>query len=278
MKKQLPEPPRTLSRELRRNLWWGTPAMVFATANLFLVLLATLFMFVLYEIPVGALWPASGETVKVTSEIVRKEVETLPSGGEVTFAVAPVKVNEVVIEARGYGPRAESCKEGETVEISVPKANPAGAWLVGFERYPVRPQTLVLLGLLFTLPGVVAAAYSIVAAAGKRDLLITGEESRGKQLRKIPLPRPLKDMALVRWEYSYPGGTGRFWTLQNRSLEKPALLVNERRAAVLSNLLAHPSVDGEGLASLSKLEKLFAGLNGAFLILSGVSLLAYVLL
>jgi hypothetical protein len=274
----LSDPPRALSPQLSRNLWWGTPSMVFSMTNFFTVLLSALFMFLIYGIPVGALLPQSTDSVRVTSQIQEKESELLPSGGKVSVVMAPVKVNDVVIEVRGYGPKAEVSEKGDSVEIAVPRAHPTEAELVGFDRYPVKPKTLLILFVLFSGPGLLVAVFSWRSARRKRKLLTCGRETQGKRLRRIPLPRPLKDMVLVRWEYSSDGDTGRFWTLQKAELENPPLVVAGSLAAVRPNLLPEPVIDGQTITSISRGEKYGAIINWILLALCLISFVVFLFL
>jgi hypothetical protein len=276
--RQLPEPPRTLAPTLRRNLWWGAPSTVFSMSNLFLVLLSALFMFQLYGISTRDLLPFGTEFVRVTSQIVEKQTETLPSGGDVSVVMAPVKVNDVLLEVRGYGPMAETSEKGDSVEILVPKGRPSDARLAGYDAYPVRPQTLVTLSILFFGPGLVVAAFSWFNVRRRRRLLIAGEEIRGTQLRRIPLPRPLKDMVFARWEYDHNGQSGRFWALQKADLEKPSLLVCGGRAAVLPSLIPDLELNGDEIVNVSRGEKYGAAINWTLLALCLVSLVVFIVL
>ena len=192
------------------------------------------------------------------------------------MVVAPVKVNDVMIEVRGYGPQAEASEKGDTVEIEVPRRHPTDARIVGFNRYPVRPVTLITLGFLFIVPGVLVALWSWVGVRRKRVLLTLGREVRGTALRRIPLPRPLKDMVVVRWEYTFGEETRRFWALQKANVEKPRLLVVDGRAGVLANLLPEPEFDGDMITRVSRGEKYGAIINWVLVGLSLASVLVYV--
>ncbi len=274
----LPTPPRSISRGLGKRLWWGTPLMLFGMATVTLVLVATLFMFLLYQVPAAALFPSNREVVKVDSQIVRKEMETLPAGDRVSVVWAPVKVNETVIEARGYGAAAETAQVGDAVEIWVPKNDPSAATLNGFQVYPVRPNTLVVFAGLFMIPGFLSAVWAWSRARKARFLITKGSECLGTRLRTIPLPRPLKDMAVVRWEYSVDGADRRLWTLQKAEWKRPPLLVAGGKAALLNNLLSHPTeIDGE-VDDESKLSRVLAGLNTALLILCILTVFVFFLL
>ena len=274
----LPAPPRTLAPGLSKRLWWGTALMGFGMGTITLVLVATLFLFLLYELPASALISSTPEVVKVESQITRKEIETLPAGDRVSVVWAPVKVNETVIEAKGYGASAETAQVGDPVEIWVPKDEPSAATLHGFQAYPVRPHTLLVFAALFMVPGLLSALWAWTRARRARFLLIEGVECGGTRLKTIPLPRPLKDMAVVRWEYSVEGTVGRLWALQNVEWKKPSLLVAAGKAALLNNLLTYPAVVDEEVDDESKVSRFLAGVNTALLVLGVLTLFVFFLL
>jgi hypothetical protein len=273
----LPAPPRTLAPGLGRRLWWGTALTVFGMSTITLVWVATLFMFLLYEIPSSALISSDREVVKVESQIIRKEKETLPAGDRVSVVWAPVRVNETVIEAKGYGSAAETAQIGDNVEIWVPKNEPSAATLHGFQAYPVRPHTLLVFAVLFMAPGLLSILWAWSRARRSRFLLTEGLECQGDRLKTIPLPRPLKDMAVVKWEYSVEGADGRIWALQNADWKNPPLLVAKSKAALLNNLLSSPVVQDEQVDDESRLSRFFAGVNAALLLLCLFTLLVFFL-
>ena len=274
----LPAAPRVLAPGLEKKLWWGTALMLFALSSISLVLVATLFMFLLYGIPASALLGSGPDVVRVTSQISRKEKETLPAGDRLSVVWAPVRVNEAVIEARGYGPAAEAAEIGDSVEILVPKSNPAAATLEGFQAYPVRPETLLLFAGLFMIPGAATALFAWLRGRRSRALLTEGVEILGDRLRTVPLPRPLKDMALVRWEYSSEGVTGRLWVLQKADWKRPPLLVAGGNAALLHSLLSEPMVQDGLVGDGSRLRKVFGVLNSGLLALCILTLTVFVFL
>lgn len=252
--------------------------MLFAMATTSLVLMATLFMFLLYEIPATALLSSTPEVVKVDSQIVRKEVETLPAGDRVSVVWAPVKVNETVIEAKGYGAAAESAEIGDSVEIWIPKDEPTAATLHGFQAYAVRPHTLIVFAGLFMVPGFLSTLWAWIRARRARFLLTEGRECAGTRLRTVPLPRPLRDMAVVRWEYSAEGSGGRLWALQMADWKKPPILVAGGKAALLNNLISNPVVDDGVVDDESRLSRVLARLNTALLVLCILTVLVFLLL
>ncbi|MFA5508842.1 MAG: hypothetical protein WC314_24710 [Vulcanimicrobiota bacterium] len=274
----LPETPRTVQPRLRRVLWWGSPLMTFSALTTFLVVFAALFLFVLYGVPARALWSSSGEQVRVTSQVSRKETKTLPGGDRVGVVWAPVRVNETVIEARGYGPETDRLEIGDPVEIVIPESDPRAAWLEGFQPYPVQPRVLLTTAGLFLLPALLVALWSLFRTRRTIALLTRGVECRGSRLRTIPLPRPLKDKALVRWEFSSPQGEGRFWTLQSAEEKKPVLLVADGKAAVLPNLLPHPVLDDGTVGSDAFLPRFCLGLNTTLAALCGLAVLSFIFL
>lgn len=230
----LPAPPRTVEGTITRALMWGSHGMLFAQALTLLVSTALLFLLLLYHNSFSAIRARYGPTKEVTSQVQTVNDEWLASGGKTRVATAPVKINETVLEVKGYGPAAEQAKVGDEVTLIIPTTRPAEAYLKGFWPQPVSPRVLLQFALVFYLPGWIVGGISLVRARTQRRLLIEGEEVKAEKRMTLPLPRPLKDKVLARW--TYHKGQHSFWCLQDAQLQNETVLARGPKAVLLESL------------------------------------------
>ena len=257
----LPAPPRHLHRQLRRELWFGHPLLLMGLSNIFLVSLLTLLLFLIYGLGLSSLRAKYQEAIRVNSLIHEVGDKALPSGGTVRMVSAQLKINQVIVTVYGYGPKTEFAKVGDPVEIVVPKTQTRHARLVGFHTHPVEAGKILWLVLLLAVPGLVLCPLSLVFSFRKQKLLQLGDEKLGRITKSIPLPRPLKDKELVRWEYDSSEGIKSFWCVQDKGTENRELLVYRKTAAALHNLLDKPMFEQGQLQSGALIGKYCLRLN-----------------
>ena len=244
----LPAPPRTVDKSTTRSLVWGSHGMLFAQALTLLVSTALLFLLLLYHNGFSAIRARHGPTTEVTSQVQTVEDEWLASGGKTRVAMAPVKINETVLEVKGYGPAAEQARVGDEVALIIPRKRPGESYLKGFWPQPVSPLVLLQFALLFYLPGWIVGGISLVRARTQQRLLIEGEEVQAEKRKTLPLPRPLKDKVLARW--TYHKGKHSFWCLQDAQLQNETVLADGSKALLLESLPVQ--LDDQQLVSRDK--------------------------
>ena len=257
----LPSPPRLLHRQLRRELWFGTPLLLLSLSNIFLACLLALFLCLTYGIGLSSLRANFQETLRVSSQIHEVGWKPLPSGGSVGMVSAQVMINEKVLTVYGYGPATESAKVGDPVDILIPKRQTGQARLGGFHSHPVEASQIFFLALLFAIPGLGLGLLSFARSFRRQKLLIWGEVKLGRKTKTLPLPRPLKDKDLVRWEYESPKGPKTFWCLQDKAAGTSELLFYRNSAAALHSLLSEIELEHGKVKSGAQLGKLYLRCN-----------------
>jgi hypothetical protein len=259
---EIPDPPRTLKQGAKKGLWLGRPFLLLGVLISLLVSLGVFFLMVTYGTGFSYLRSGWSESVRVQSHLSGRDKERLSSGGMVAFVEAQVKVNERIITVKGYGPAVESAKVGDVVTINIPTTDTDASNLVGFWSRPVTPTLILSFALWFYGPAALAMLWSVRRSYQDRRLLLHGLECQGKRVRVIPLPRPVRDHQLTRWEYKSPEQEHRrFWSFDRVDLEDPILLADRRAAAVLDNLLPECTVEDDQLVSQDRWRRILANLT-----------------
>lgn len=275
---QLPPPPRELQPGLRRQLTFGVPSLLLAQILSFCVLLAIFLLFLIYGVGLQRYLASRGKNVSVESQISEVKMLNLPSGERVPCVVAPVVVNEQQLDVLGFGEKTQEAQVGDPVTILIPAAQPKFARLETFQSRPIKVGALLGISLLFWIPSVVLVLVSLHRSKRRLKLLQHGQEIQGKVVRKIPLPRPLKDHVLARWQIeSEKGKTRQFWSLQKSDLEKPVLLRVGEHAGLLERLLPDYHIEQGQLTHSAKLPQAYLLLNGLLLISQLVLLFGFCL-
>lgn len=268
---ELPAPPRNLSKNTRQRLYLGRPLLLFSLIAASLVSLGMVFLMATYGLEVSDLF-APTQTVTAESKLSKLESEFL-AGERVPVAIAPVEVNGVLLEVRGYGPKVSQSKVGDAVTIVIPKSAPHRAGLQGFWRKPARLKTLLGISIFFYLPLLVLLAGSLKRSRSTSRLLTEGEICQGRQIKTINLPRPLADHQLVRWEAEGK----KFWTLSLKELEDPTLLKLGSERALLESHLPEWELKSGTIFDLSPWSKLFTGTSKFFISLNGALIILFFL-
>jgi len=241
------------------------------------VTLALFFLLITYDLGFSFHRARAQESVSVESQISAREQEHLASGGRAIVVKAPVKINQELITVRGYGPAAEAAQVGQPVTIVIPKQHTSAATLQGYWPRPTTAGLLLQFALWFYAPAALAIACSLVSARREQKRVVYGAECPGKQIKALPLPRPLSDHVLAKWSYLAPDESEKtFWTLQRKE-EDSVVVSDPAGASLFNNLLPQWQVENETLISPTLTRKILAGATLFTILLQGLIAACYLL-
>ena len=185
------------------------------------------------------------DLITISANVSKVEMTDLPSG-RAQAAIAPIKVNDTVIEARGFGPRVNSTKPGDKVVVLLPSGAPREAYLQGYQRTPISIPTLLKVASGFFLPCFLLLVFALVRTRRGIRLLQEGRVSEATRKRSIPLPRPFADKCLGRWE-----SEGKFfWAVTPKDMDNPTFLRSTSSYGFLDTALVDWEIkDGELFAN-----------------------------
>lgn len=238
---ELPEPPRRLHPTALKGLRWGSGLLSTSLFGLLSVLLGVLWQSLLYGLGPVSYYRTHSDLMTVPATVSKVEMADLPSG-RAQAAIAPIKVNDSLIEARGFGPRVAETKPGDKVVVLLPTGAAGEAYLQGYQRTPITISTLLKVASGFFLPCCVLLVIALVLTQRRIRLLREGRVGEAEQKRSFPLPRPFADKRLGQWKSE--GKT--FWAVIPKDLEQPTFLRSSRSRGFLETALVDWEIkDGE---------------------------------
>lgn len=254
---ELLEPPRKLAESSKRSLFWGSSLLTLSLSGGALVTLGLLIGVLIYQLGWSSWRARQAETVRAESQIAKIDWVRLPAGGA-RAAVAPVRINDVVLEVNGFGPPVESARVGDKVTVAVPKTAPRMAYLEGFWPTPVSLATLLKIAGCFYLPCLAWAGLTWMRGRRLERLLTEGEVVQAHRKKGFSLPRPLFDYQFVQWEIQ-EGET--FWSLTPKSPAPPTLLCLGRNRVFLESVLSNPRTEDGAVHCDDSVSRLVGRLN-----------------
>lgn len=254
---EVPFPLRKLSEATERSLFWGRTLLTLSLTGCAMVTLGLLIGVLIYQVGFSSWRARQGEVVRAESKISSVDWVRSPAGSA-RGASAPIRVNDVMIEVYGYGPRVESARIGDKVTVVVPATAPNLAYLEGYWPEPVPLGTLLKIAGCFYLPCLGWTVIIWMRGRRLKRVLSEGEVVPASRLRGFSLPRPFLDYRVAEWETPEKS---RFWSLTPKSPDPPTLLRRGKDQVFLEAALNGPEIKDGTIECDDTVSRLVASLN-----------------
>lgn len=261
----LPDSPRVLSRATKLGLLFGHPLTLAGIAALGLGSLVVWMLVAGYSLSFSELRAGWGTPTSYLGTVSSVTEIRLWTGEPITLVSATYQGNQTAL---GYG--ASGLTAGEQVQVL---SGSGQAWLEGMQRFPVPLDTLARISLFFLSPGLLLLTLGLLFGGRLLRLLKCGEQTSARSLRRIPLPRPFKGTAMVRWKSSQ----GAFWALSDDEAEERTAVCLGSSGVILGVLLPELHLEQECVQGLSRFHRFRAGAGVVLLGLQLVPLFLFLL-
>lgn len=274
----LAPPPRRLPASMQRHLLFGHPLLLLGSLAVTMASFLIWLLVAAYGIGFSSVVSVWRPHTPIPARVESSQPVELVTGETVQRTSALFAHQGDTWRAVGYG--QTPLQQGDATTVTLPDGAPGQAFIQGLQKFALPLRDLVRVAVFVLAPGAIVLLWGLALGWREQRLAVHGKLLSAERRSRWPLPRPLAELYLERYEVALQGAEPRRFTALRADGPNlaPALLSPSSwlGAALLERIFPDPG-SGSPFPSVGSARRRRARMVGALLALQGVLVALFLL-